>query len=83
MTHLMVSDVMTKKVAALRESTPFKEIVRILAEKQIGALPVLDEKGRPCGCRVGGRPAGEGGAGSDRDRAPEPATSRSSGQGCR
>jgi CBS domain-containing protein len=45
MTHLVVRDVMTETVAALRESTPFKEIVRILAEKQVGALPVLDEKG--------------------------------------
>jgi CBS domain-containing protein len=44
MTHLMVKDVMTDTVAALRESTPFKEVVRSLAEKQVGALPVLDEK---------------------------------------
>lgn len=49
MTHMTVRDVMTGTVAALRESTPFKEIVRILAEKQIGALPVLDEDGNLVG----------------------------------
>jgi CBS domain-containing protein len=36
---------MTEKVAVARKSTPFKEIVRVLAEQQIGAMPVLDENG--------------------------------------
>jgi CBS domain-containing protein len=49
MTHMTVRDVMTEKVAVARESTPFKEIVRVLAEKQIGALPVLDENGNLVG----------------------------------
>lgn len=49
MTHLTVRDVMTEKPAAVRESTPFKEIIRVLAEKQVGALPVLDEKDRLVG----------------------------------
>jgi CBS-domain-containing membrane protein len=40
---------MTEKPAAVRESTPFKEIVRVLAEKQVGALPVLDENDRLVG----------------------------------
>ncbi|MGZ4592268.1 MAG: CBS domain-containing protein [Actinomycetes bacterium] len=40
---------MAERVAAVRESTPFKEIVRVLAEQQVGALPVLDENDRLVG----------------------------------
>jgi CBS domain-containing protein len=36
------ADVMTKEVLVVREDTPFKEIVRVLAEHRVNALPVLD-----------------------------------------
>ncbi len=44
-----VHDVMTKDVAAVRLHTPYKEIVRILQERRISALPVLDDDGRLAG----------------------------------
>ncbi len=40
--HRTVADVMTRDVAAVRESTPFKEIVRRMRSRDISALPVLD-----------------------------------------
>ena len=38
-----VSDVMTSKVVCARLSTPYQELVRLLAEQHIGAVPVVDE----------------------------------------
>jgi CBS domain-containing protein len=38
-----VQDVMTREVVAVGESTPFKEIVDLLARNRISAVPVLDE----------------------------------------
>jgi CBS-domain-containing membrane protein len=40
-----VQDVMTRDVVAVRASTPFKELVRLLNEHRVTALPVLDEAG--------------------------------------
>jgi CBS-domain-containing membrane protein len=37
-----VKDVMTGDVATAREHTPYKELVRLLAERRISALPVVD-----------------------------------------
>jgi CBS domain-containing protein len=41
-----VQDVMTRDVVAVRRSTPFKELVRLLNEHRVTALPVLDDAGR-------------------------------------
>ncbi len=49
MTRLTVRDVMTTNVAAVRKSTPFKEVARALAERRISALPILDEDDRLAG----------------------------------
>lgn len=37
-----VKDVMTADVAYVRERTPYKELVRLLAERRVSALPVVD-----------------------------------------
>jgi CBS-domain-containing membrane protein len=37
-----VKDVMTTDVAYVREHTPYKELVRLLAERRVSALPVVD-----------------------------------------
>jgi len=44
-----VQEVMTTNVATVGEGAPFKQIVRILAEWRISALPVLDAAGRVVG----------------------------------
>jgi CBS-domain-containing membrane protein len=49
MTRMNVRDVMTTRVAAVRENTPFKEIVRVLVEWRVSAVPVLDENDRLAG----------------------------------
>src|SRR4029453_7713571 len=41
-----VQDVMTRNVVAVQGPTPFKELVRLLNEHRITALPVLDDTGR-------------------------------------
>jgi CBS-domain-containing membrane protein len=41
-----VQDVMTRDVVAVRGATPFKELVRLLNEHRITALPVLDDARR-------------------------------------
>jgi CBS domain-containing protein len=41
-----VKDVMTKAVVSVNESTPFKEIARLLAEQGVSAVPVVDAQGR-------------------------------------
>jgi CBS-domain-containing membrane protein len=41
-----VQDVMTREVVAVQGPTPFKELVRLLNEHRITALPVLDDAGR-------------------------------------
>jgi hypothetical protein len=37
-----VKDVMTADVAYMRERTPYKELVRLLAERRVSALPMVD-----------------------------------------
>ena len=39
-------DVMTREVVAARGPTPFKELVRLLNEHRVTAVPVLDDAGR-------------------------------------
>ena len=44
-----VEEVMTKDVITIREDEPVEEAARIMAEKKVGALPVLNEEGKLCG----------------------------------
>ncbi len=44
--HSTVRDVMTRQVVTVDRSTPYKEVVRILLEHRISAVPVLDTAGR-------------------------------------
>jgi CBS-domain-containing membrane protein len=41
-----VQDVMTREVVAVTGATPFKELVRLLNEHRVTAVPVLDDAGR-------------------------------------
>src|SRR5579859_4479659 len=51
MKHRTVADVMTpaEKVVSVRPGTPYQEIVRLLTEHRISALPVLGAAGRVLG----------------------------------
>jgi len=49
MRRLKVSDVMTTEVITAREATPFKELARIMTERRVSALPVLDTADRLVG----------------------------------
>jgi CBS domain-containing protein len=40
---------MTRTVVVVRESTPFKELVRRMRERGVSAIPVVDEDDRPLG----------------------------------
>jgi CBS domain-containing protein len=44
-----VKDVMTREVICARPSTPYKELVRLLAERHISAVPVVDDEGHVLG----------------------------------
>lgn len=48
-TPRIVSDVMTHTVAAVGRRAPFKELVRMMQDWQVSALPVLDPGGRVVG----------------------------------
>ncbi|UFR06818.1 CBS domain-containing protein [Streptomyces sp. Go40/10] len=45
----IVSDVMTQTVAAVGRRAPFKEIVRLMQDWQVSALPVIEGEGRVVG----------------------------------
>ncbi|MGW3356105.1 CBS domain-containing protein [Streptomyces bungoensis] len=49
MHHRTVEELMTRDVVRARRDTPFKEIVRLLAENDVTAVPVVDELDRPMG----------------------------------
>jgi CBS domain-containing protein len=49
MRHLRVDDVMTRRVATVQVGTPFKDVARLLAERKVSAVPVLDSDGRLAG----------------------------------
>ena len=49
MTHMTVSEVMSSNVASVREDTPFREIARVLADRRISAVPVVDAGDRVVG----------------------------------
>lgn len=44
-----VRDVMTDRVVSVTETTPYKEIVQILADRAVSAVPVVDEAKRVLG----------------------------------
>jgi CBS domain-containing protein len=44
-----VASVMTTQVMTARPETPFKDVVAMMAERGIGAVPVVDRLGRPVG----------------------------------
>jgi len=45
MRHLRVDDVMTRRVATVRVGTPFKDVARVLADRNVSAVPVLSGTG--------------------------------------
>ncbi|MEU0398030.1 CBS domain-containing protein [Streptomyces sp. NPDC006208] len=49
MRHRKVRELMTRDVVRVRQDAPFKEIVRLLTEHQVTALPVVDDQDRPLG----------------------------------
>jgi CBS domain-containing protein len=49
MAHRKIRDVMTTDVATVTADAPFKEMVRVMAERRVSALPVLDAKGHVAG----------------------------------
>jgi CBS domain-containing protein len=49
MRRLTVQDVMTTPVIAARKATPFKELARLMTERRVSALPVLDTADRVVG----------------------------------
>lgn len=49
MRHIRVEDVMTQRVVTVQVATPFKDVARLLAERKVSAVPVLDGDGRLVG----------------------------------
>ncbi|MCC5478322.1 CBS domain-containing protein [Streptomyces barringtoniae] len=49
MHHRTVEELMSRDVVRARPDTPFKELVRLLEENDVTAVPVVDELGRPMG----------------------------------
>lgn len=48
-TYTTVGEVMTKDVVTVEARTSFKEVARLLAERRISAVPVVDNAGWPLG----------------------------------
>ena len=44
-----VSDVMTKQVHVAGPLAPFKQLVRLIAENRVSAIPIVDQRGVPIG----------------------------------
>ncbi|MBM4326812.1 MAG: CBS domain-containing protein [Deltaproteobacteria bacterium] len=44
-----IADIMTKDVITVTEETPLRELARILSEKHINGVPVVDDKGTVLG----------------------------------
>ncbi|MFE1312527.1 CBS domain-containing protein [Streptomyces sp. NPDC058755] len=49
MHHRTVEELMTRDVVRARRDTPFKELVRLLTENDVTAVPVVDDLERPIG----------------------------------
>jgi CBS domain-containing protein len=47
--HRTVADVMTRHVHVATPSTPFKELVRLIQENHISAVPIVNLSGKPVG----------------------------------
>jgi CBS domain-containing protein len=47
--HSLVKDLMTTQVVTVGPATPFKEIVALLAERRVSAVPVVDDDRRVLG----------------------------------
>ncbi|AWK09091.1 CBS domain-containing protein [Streptomyces spongiicola] len=49
MQHRTVAELMTRHVVRARHDLPFKEIVKLLSDNDVTAVPVVDEQDRPMG----------------------------------
>ncbi|MFJ8632378.1 CBS domain-containing protein [Streptomyces sp. NPDC093568] len=49
MHHRTVAELMTRDVVRARRDMPFKELVRLLAENDVTAVPVVDDRDHPVG----------------------------------
>lgn len=49
MSHRKIKNVMSTEVATVRKNTPFKEVVRVLDQQDVGAVPVVDADRRVLG----------------------------------
>lgn len=49
MKHRKIQNVMTTDVATVRHDTPFKDVVRLLDQRDVSAVPVVDAEGRVLG----------------------------------
>ncbi|MFI6010051.1 CBS domain-containing protein [Streptomyces sp. NPDC051243] len=49
MQHRTVAELMTRDVVRARRDMPFKEIVRLLTENDVTAVPVVDDRDHPLG----------------------------------
>ncbi|WP_405996748.1 CBS domain-containing protein [Streptomyces sp. NBC_00829] len=49
MHHRTVAELMTRDVVRAARDLPFKEIVKLLSENDVTAVPVVDERNRPMG----------------------------------
>ncbi len=49
MSHRKIGAVMSTDVVTVRPDTPFKEVVRVLEQRDVGAAPVVDDAGRVLG----------------------------------
>ncbi|MEU1911345.1 CBS domain-containing protein [Streptomyces massasporeus] len=49
MQHRTIGDLMTRGVVRVRPDTPFKEVVGLLADHDVTALPVVDDLDQPLG----------------------------------
>ena len=47
--HRTVSDVMTRHVHVASPLTPFKQLVRLIEENRVSAIPIVDQQGIPIG----------------------------------
>lgn len=47
--RVLVSDVMTRDVVTVPEGTTYSELLAVLAQKRLGAVPVVDDQGRVVG----------------------------------
>lgn len=54
MSRRKVKDVMSTDVATVREGTPFKDVARLLAQRDVSAVPVVDAEGHVLGVVSGG-----------------------------